>query len=204
MTKKSKLVLMLVAFFAVLTWSGIHPHDRLTWFLEISPAVGALILLALTYGRFEFTTMTYFLIMIHSMILMVGGKYTYAEVPLFNWIRDTFHTARNSYDGVGHFAQGFIPAIVTREILLRTSPLKRGKWLTFISISIVLALSALYELVEWWVSLATGSAGDSFLGTQGDVWDTQKDMGLCLLGSIVSLLILSKAHDKALTRLAKE
>lgn len=204
MTKKSKLILMLIAFFAVLTWSGIRPYDRFTWFLEISPAVGALILLALTYRRFEFTTMTYFLIMIHSMILMVGGKYTYAEVPLFNWIRDTLHTARNSYDGVGHFAQGFIPVIVSREILLRTSPLKRGKWLSFISISVVLALSAFYELVEWWVSLGTGSAGDSFLGTQGDVWDTQKDMALCLLGSIVSLIVLSKAHDKALSRLAKE
>jgi putative membrane protein len=204
MAKKSKLIFMLVIFFAVLTWSGIRPHDRLTWFLEISPAVGALILLALTYRRFEFTTMTYFLILIHSCILMVGGKYTYAEVPLFNWIRDTLHTARNSYDGVGHFAQGFIPVIVAREILLRTSPLKRGKWLSFISISVVLALSAFYELVEWWVSLGTGSAGDSFLGTQGDVWDTQKDMALCLLGSIVSLLVLSKAHDKALDRLAKE
>ena len=204
MTKKSKLILMLVIFFAVLTWSGIQPHDRFTWFLEISPAVLALILLALTYRRFEFTTMTYFLILIHCCILMVGGKYTYAEVPLFNWIRDTLHTARNSYDGVGHFAQGFIPVIVSREILLRTSPLKRGKWLSFISISVVLALSAFYELVEWWVSLGTGSAGDSFLGTQGDVWDTQKDMALCLLGSIVSLLVLSKAHDKALDRLAKE
>jgi putative membrane protein len=204
MTKKSKLILMLVIFFAVLTWSGIRPHDRLTWFLEISPAVLALILLALTYRRFEFTTMTYFLILIHSCILMVGGKYTYAEVPLFNWIRDTLHTARNSYDGVGHFAQGFIPVIVAREILLRTSPLKRGKWLSFISISVVLALSAFYELVEWWVSIGTGSAGDSFLGTQGDVWDTQKDMALCLLGSVVSLIVLSKAHDKALDRLAKE
>jgi putative membrane protein len=201
MSKKSKLLLMLVVFFAVLTWSGIHPYDRFTWLLEISPAAGALILLALTYRRFEFTTMTYFLILIHCIILMIGGKYTYAEVPLFNWLRDTYGLARNSYDGVGHFAQGFIPAIVSREILLRTSPLKRGRWLFFIAICIVLALSAFYELVEWWVSIATGSAGDSFLGTQGDVWDTQKDMGLCLLGSIVSLITLSGLHDKALAKL---
>jgi len=201
MSKKSKLLLMLVVFFAVLTWSGIHPYDRFTWLLEISPAAGALILLALTYRRFEFTTMTYFLILIHCIILMIGGKYTYAEVPLFNWLRDTYGLARNSYDGVGHFAQGFIPAIVSREILLRTSPLKRGDWLFFIAICIVLALSAFYELVEWWVSIATGSAGDSFLGTQGDVWDTQKDMGLCLLGSIVSLITLSGLHDKALAKL---
>jgi putative membrane protein len=201
MSKKSKLLLMLVVFFAVLTWSGIHPYDRFTWLLEMSPAAGALILLALTYRRFEFTTMTYFLILIHCIILMIGGKYTYAEVPLFNWLRDTYGLARNSYDGVGHFAQGFIPAIVSREILLRTSPLKRGRWLFFIAICIVLALSAFYELVEWWVSIATGSAGDSFLGTQGDVWDTQKDMGVCLLGSIVSLITLSGLHDKALAKL---
>jgi putative membrane protein len=200
MSKKSKLLLMLVVFFAVLTWSGIHPYDRFTWLLEISPAVGALILLALTYRRFEFTTMTYLLILIHCIILMIGGKYTYAEVPLFNWLRDTYGLARNSYDGVGHFAQGFIPAIVSREILLRTSPLKRGGWLFFIAICIVFALSAFYELIEWWVSIATGSAGDSFLGTQGDVWDTQKDMGLCLLGSIVSLITLSGLHDKALAK----
>lgn len=201
MNKKNKIVLMLVVFFAVLIWSGIQPFERLTWVLEVSPAVIALILLALTYRRFEFTTMSYFLILIHCIILMVGGKYTYAEVPLFNWLRDTYGLARNSYDGVGHFAQGFVPAIIAREILIRTSPLKRGGWLFFIDICIILALSAFYELVEWWVSLATGTAGDSFLGTQGDVWDTQKDMALCLIGSIVALITLSGLHDKALAKL---
>lgn len=201
MNKKNKLLLMLVVFFIVLIWSGIRPFDRLTWMLEVSPAVIALILLALTYRRFEFTTISYFLILIHCIILMVGGKYTYAEVPLFNWLRDTYGLARNSYDGIGHFAQGFVPAIVAREILIRTSPLKRGGWLFFIDICIILALSAFYELVEWWVSLATGTAGDSFLGTQGDVWDTQKDMALCLIGSIVSLITLSGVHDKALAKL---
>jgi putative membrane protein len=203
MRKQTKIVLMLVVFFAVLIWSGIQPFDRLTWMLEVSPAVGALILLAITYRRFEFTTMVYFLILIHSIILMIGGKYTYAEVPLFNWLRDTYGLARNSYDGVGHFAQGFIPAMVAREILLRCTPLKRGGWLFFIDVCIVLALSAFYELVEWWVSLGTGTAGDSFLGTQGDVWDTQKDMCLCLIGSIVALLTLSGLHDRALAKLKK-
>lgn len=201
MTKGHKLLLMLAVFFAVLVWSGVKPHDRFTWVLEVFPAVAAAILLAATYRRFEFTTMAYFLILLHSIILMVGGKYTYAEVPLFNWIRDTYYLARNSYDGVGHFAQGFIPAIVAREILLRTSPLKKGGWLFFIVVCITLALSAFYELIEWWVSLATGSAGDAFLGTQGDVWDTQKDMALCLVGSIVSLATLSRLHDRALSKL---
>ncbi len=192
---------MLVAFFAILVWSGIRPFDRLTWMLEVAPAVGALVILALTFRRFEFTTMAYFLILIHCIILMVGGKYTYAEVPLFNWIRDTYGMARNSYDGVGHFAQGFIPAIVSREILLRASPLKKGGWLFFIVVMICLGLSAFYEFVEWWVSLAVGSEGDAFLGTQGDVWDTQKDMFLCFIGSIISLLTLSSLHDRALAKL---
>src|SRR5262245_28980469 len=198
MSKQKKIVLMLIVFFAVLIWSGIQPYDRFTWMLEVLPAVGALVLLVITYRRFEFTTMVYFLILIHSIILMIGGKYTYAEVPLFSWLRDTYGLARNSYDGVGHFAQGFIPAMVAREILLRCTPLKRGGWLFFIDACIVLALSAFYEFVEWWVSIATGSAGDSFLGTHGDVWDTQKDMFLCMIGSIVSLILLSGLHDRAL------
>jgi len=203
MKKPSQLLLMLAVFFAVLIWSGIRPFDRFTWYLEVAPAVLALVVLAATYRRFQFTTMVYFLILLHCIILMVGGKYTYAEVPLFNWLRDAYGLARNSYDGVGHFAQGFIPAIVIREILLRTSPLKKGGWLPFIVICIVLAFSAFYELIEWWVSLSTGSEGDAFLGTQGDVWDTQKDMALCLLGSIVSLISLSRWHDKALAKLGQ-
>lgn len=176
----------------------IHPHDLLTWFLEAAPAFAALALLAILYRRFRFSNFVYFLIFLHSIVLLIGAHYTYAEVPLFNWIRDYFHLQRNSYDGVGHFAQGFFPAIAAREVLLRKSPLKRGAWLNFIVVCIVLAFSAFYELVEWWVSLATGSAGDAFLGTQGDVWDTQKDMGLCLLGAIISLLVLSPIHDRSM------
>ena len=191
-------VFLAVSFFVILTWSVIHPHDLFTWFLEVAPAIGAFVILAATYRKFQFTGMAYVLMWVHAIILVIGGHYTYAEMPLFNWIRDTFGLARNSYDGVGHFAQGFIPAIVAREILLRTSPLKKGKWLFVIVTSICLAISALYELGEWGVSAATGSAGDAFLGTQGDIWDTQKDMALCLLGAITALLTLSKLHNKAI------
>jgi len=200
MTPRSRNTFLLVSFFVILGWSAIKPHDYFTWFLEVLPALLALGLLVVTYRRFQFSGLTYTLMWMHSLILIVGGHYTYAEVPLFNWIRDTFGTARNSYDGVGHFAQGFFPAIIAREILLRTSPLQKGKWLSFLVVCVCLAMSAFYELIEWWVSIATGSAGDAFLGTQGDIWDTQKDMGLCLLGSILSLLTLSKLHDQSLVR----
>ncbi len=190
---------LIISFFAVLIWSVIHPHDLFTWFLEASPAIAALILLAVTYKRFRFSNLAYVLIWMHSIVLLIGAHYTYAEVPLFNWIRDTYDLKRNSYDGVGHFSQGFFPAILAREILLRKSPV-RGKWLPFIVVCIVLAFSAFYELIEWWISLATGSAGDAFLGTQGDVWDTQKDMALCLIGSILSLLLLSRLHDRSMRK----
>lgn len=192
---------LLGGFFAVMLWSVIHPHDLFTWFLEALPALAALLILALTYKRFPLSNLAYVLIFLHSIVLLVGAHYTYAEVPLFNWIRDTFHTQRNSYDGIGHFSQGFFPAIIAREILLRKTPLKRGSWLAFISICIVLAFSAFYELIEWWVALATGSKGDAFLGTQGDIWDTQKDMLLCLIGSILSILLLSRAHDRSLEKM---
>ena len=198
MQARPQLKLILILFFAALIWSGIKPHDYFTWFLEVLPVLAALAVLAFIYRRFRFTQFSYWLILLHSIVLIIGAHYTYAEVPLFNWIRDTLSLHRNSYDGVGHFSQGFFPAIIAREILLRTSPLVRGRWLSFIVVSIVLAFSAVYELVEWWISLATGSIGDAFLGTQGDIWDTQKDMALCLLGSILSLLLLSKSHDRAL------
>lgn len=202
MIQKNRLILfLLVSFFAVLIWSLIRPHDYFTWFLEAVPALGALVILFLTYSRFPLTGFAYFLIWMHALILLVGAHYTYAEVPLFNWIRDAYGLARNSYDGVGHFAQGFFPAIIAREILLRTSPLKRGKWLAFIVVSICLAFSAFYELIEWWVAIGTGTKADAFLGAQGDIWDTQKDMALCLTGSILSLLLFSRFHDKALARL---
>lgn len=192
---------LLLIFFGVLIWSAINPKDLFTWFLEVLPALIGLIVLTATYNRFRFTNLIYFLVLIHAIILIVGGHYTYAEMPLFNWIRDTFHLARNYYDRLGHFAQGFIPAIIVREILLRKSELTRGKLLSFVIISICLAISASYELIEWGVAEATGSAADAFLGTQGDVWDTQWDMFMALLGAILSLVSMSNLHNKFLKEL---
>jgi putative membrane protein len=198
--KKIHLILLGI-FFAVLIWSGINPKGYFIWSLEVFPAVIALILLLATYQRFELSMLSYVLILIHSIILMVGGHYTYAEVPLFDKIRDVLGNARNSYDGVGHFAQGFIPAIIAREILIRSMKLNHRKWLFFLSVCIPLAFSAFYELIEWWVALATGEAADAFLGAQGDPWDTQKDMALCLSGSILALILLSRAHDQSIQKL---
>jgi putative membrane protein len=190
----------LLVFLAVFTWSGISPKDRFTWLLEVFPAViGAVVLLG-TYRRFRFTTLVYVLICIHACILCVGGRYTYAEVPLFNWIRDAFGLARNHYDRVGHFAQGFVPAMVARELLLRTSPLRPGKWLSFLIICVCMAISAWYELLEWGVADATGTAADAFLGTQGDPWDTQNDMLMALIGAVTALATLSRVHNRLLVR----
>jgi putative membrane protein len=184
-----------------LVWSAIRPHNYFTWFLEVLPVfVGAALLLP-TYYTFRLTSLLYVLLAIHACILMIGGHFTYAEVPLFDWIRDTLHLARNHYDRVGHFAQGFVPFILTREILIRRSPLRPGKWLNFLSIAVCLAFSAFYELVEWGTAVATGEAATAFLGTQGDPWDTQWDMFMALVGACVSMATLSRAHDKALGRL---
>lgn len=161
--------------------------------------VAAVVLVA-TYWRFRFTTLVYVLIWIHAIILMLGGHWTYAEMPLFNWIRDHFGLARNYYDRVGHLAQGFVPAMVARELLLRTSPLVRGKWLTTIVICICLAISAVYELIEWATAMAVGESADKFLATQGDVWDTQWDMFCALCGASAALLLLSRAHGRALAQ----
>ncbi|AFQ44743.1 DUF2238 domain-containing protein [Desulfosporosinus meridiei] len=191
---------LLVIFFAVLIWSVINPKDLFTWFLEVFPALIGLSVVTLTYNRFRLTNLVYFLILVHAIILIVGGHYTYAEMPIFNWLRDAFHLARNYYDRLGHFAQGFIPAIIVREILVRKSALKRGKLLSFLIISICLAISASYELIEWGVAEATGSAADAFLGTQGDVWDTQWDMFMALLGAIMALASMSNLHDKFLKK----
>ena len=191
-------VLLLVAFLLVLAWSGIHPHDRFTWVLEVAPAVvGACVLMAI-YSRFRFTTLVYVLICFHAIVLCIGGRYTYAEVPLFNWLRDALDLSRNHYDRLGHFVQGFVPALIVREILLRTSPLKPGKWLAFLVVCVCLAISAFYELIEWRVAAATGTAAEAFLGTQGDVWDSQWDMSLAMTGAIIALVLLSGVHDRAL------
>lgn len=182
-------------------WSGIHPHDYFTWMLEVMPVFIAVPVLLFTRERFPLTPLTYTLIAIHATILMVGGHYTYAEVPWFNWLRDTFELSRNHYDRLGHLAQGFVPAIITREILLRTTALARGKMLFFLVVCVCLAISASYELVEWMVADLSGSDAVAFLATQGDVWDTQKDMLMALIGSILALSMLSRIHDQQLQRL---
>ncbi len=192
---------LLFATLGVLAWSGIDPHDYFTWLLEVIPVLIALPLLIATRKAFPLTPLVYVLIALHCTILMVCGHYTYAEVPLFNWLRDTFDLARNHYDRVGHFAQGLVPALVTREILLRCTPLQRGKMLFFLVVCVCLAISATYELIEWGVAEASGSDAVAFLATQGDIWDTQKDMALALLGSIVGQLGLARLHDRQLRAL---
>ena len=200
--KRSHLAVLTLVLMC-LVWSAIRPHDYFTWFLEVAPVfIGAALILP-TYYTFRLTTLLYVLLAIHACILMIGGHFTYAEVPLFNWLRDHYHLTRNHYDRVGHFAQGFVPAILTRELLIRRSPLSQGKWLNFLSFSVCLAFSAFYELIEWWAALASGDASAAFLGTQGDPWDTQWDMFLALVGASISLILLSRFHDRALARLLR-
>jgi len=191
----------IVIFSAVLIWSGIGPHDYPTWLLEVVPAIIAAAVLWFTRERFPLTRLTYILILIHCIILMVGGHYTYAEVPLGDWIKDAFDQTRNNYDKLGHFAQGFVPAIVAREILIRKNVVNYPGWRDFLIVCVCLAISAFYELIEWWVALLSAEAADSFLGTQGYIWDTQSDMWLALLGAISALVLLSRLHDKQLRAL---
>ena len=188
-------VLWVVIYLLGLVWSGIHPKDQLTWLLEVSPAIIAAVLMAATYKRFTLTPMLYFLILCHCLILMVGGHYTYAEVPLFDGL---WGAERNNFDKLGHFFQGFVPALAAREILIRNEVLGRGMWLNTFVISVCLAFSAFYELIEWWVAVLIGQDADAFLGTQGYSWDTQSDMALALLGALLALMLLSKTHDKQL------
>ena len=191
----------LAIFFAVLIWSGINPKGYFIWLLEVFPALLGLVLLIYTRKRFEFTKLGYILILIHCIILMIGGHYTYAEVPLFNWIRDAFELQRNNYDKIGHLAQGFIPAIVAREILIRNNAVNGKRWLIFFVLSICLAISAFYELLEWWVAELSGESADAFLSTQGYIWDTQSDMFLALIGAVSALVLLSRIHDRQLKRM---
>lgn len=188
----------MIIFLAVLVWSGINPKDQLTWFLEVLPAVIGAALVALTYKRFPLTPMLSLLILLHCIVLMVGGHYTYAEVPLFDGL---FGSERNNYDKVGHFFQGFVPALLAREILIRKQVVNGTYWRNYIIVSIVLAFSAFYELIEWWVALLSGEDAMAFLGTQGYVWDTQSDMAWALSAAILSLAVLSKWHDAQLTKL---
>ena len=186
---------------AALIVSGLAPYDRTTWWLEVFPVLFAAPVLALTARRFPLTPLTYTLLGIHALILIVGGHYTYARVPLGFWLQDALGLARNDYDRLGHFVQGFVPAILIREILLRTSPLRPGRWLFVIVTAMCLAFSACYELFEWWSALAGGHAADAFLGTQGDVWDTQWDMFCALVGAITAQLLLARIHDRSLAKL---
>ena len=185
-------------FFVVLIWSAIYPEDYFTWALEVMPALIGFIVLALTYKKFKLTGLTYVLILVHCIILMIGGHYTYAKVPFFDWIKDFFDLSRNNYDKVGHFVQGFIPAIIAREVFVRKNVIKTRAWLNFLVVCFCLALSAFYELIEWWVAELSGESAESFLGTQGYIWDTQSDMALALIGSIIALIFLYKIHDRQL------
>lgn len=192
----------LTVYCLVLLWSGINPKDTFTWGLEVAPAVIGLVALAVTRRRFPLTGLAYTLILLHCVILMVGGHYTYAEVPLFDHLADLFGWQRNNYDKVGHFAQGFIPALIAREVLIRRKVVNGNRWLQVMVVSMCLAISALYELLEWWVALFSGESAEAFLGTQGYVWDTQSDMGLAFLGAVVALATLGRLHDRQLLKVA--
>lgn len=194
------IYVMLAVFFGTLLWSITNPKEGFTCFLEIIPAIIGVLILASTFKKFRFTDFTYFLILMHCIILFVGGHYTYAEVPLFDYIREVFHQSRNNYDKVGHFAQGLIPAMIIRELFIRKKVIGNPSFFNFIIVSICLAISAAYEWIEWWVSLATGDGGDAFLGTQGYVWDTQSDMLFATIGAMVGLILFSKIQDKQLEK----
>lgn len=193
----------LIIFFAVLIWSGINPKENFTWFLEVLPAIIGIIILAFTHKNFPLTPLLYWLILFHCIVLMVGGHYTYAEVPLFDWLKDSFDLSRNNYDKVGHFTQGFVPAIIARELFIRKNVVNGLWWRRYLVVSVCLAFSAFYELIEWFVAIMSAEDAVAFLGTQGYVWDTQSDMGWALIGSIVALIVLSKFHDGQIAKLNK-
>lgn len=195
--------LLVVIALAVLVWSGIQPHDRLTWWLEVAPVLLAAPVLFMTGARFPLTALAYRLIFAHSLILMIGGHYTYERVPLGEWARDLLSLERNHYDRLGHFTQGFVPAIIAREILLRKSPLPPGGWLFFLTAAVCLAISAAFEFVEWGAATMLGQSADAYLATQGDVWDTQWDMLCALLGALSALVLLGRRHDREIRAMAR-
>ena len=195
-------VWLLLSLCLVFLWSLIDCFDFFTWVLEAMPVIIGVAILAAVYKKFPLTNLAYVLIWIHAIILLIGAHYTYSRMPLFNWLRDALELSRNHYDRLGHVAQGFVPAIIAREVLLRKSPLQKGKWLFFIVICICLAISAFYELLEWLTAVTSADHATAFLATQGDVWDTQKDMALCLIGALAAMLTLSRWHDRALQNLA--
>ena len=192
---------MLLAAALLLVASGIAPKDRFTWLLEVVPALIAAPILVLTYARFAFTDMVYALLLVHASILMLGGHYTYAEVPLGFWMQKAFHLARNDYDRIGHFAQGFVPALVVREVVVRRRIVRGAGWTFFFALSVCGAVTALYEIVEWLTAVSTSGGATAFLGTQGDPWDTQEDMATCFVGALTALVFFSRLHDRAIARL---
>lgn len=201
-TSNATLTVLIVAWLIGLVWSGWAPHDRITWWMEVAPCFIALALLWRTRDSFVLTNMVYWLILIHGLILIVGGSYTYARVPLGFWMQEWFGFTRNNYDKIGHFAQGFIPAMVARELLIRKFTITRRGLVAFLSIAICLGFSAFYELIEWWSALIMGQGAAEFLGTQGDIWDTQSDMFFALIGAISALLLLSRWHDRQMAALS--
>ncbi|MFW2373804.1 MAG: DUF2238 domain-containing protein [Gammaproteobacteria bacterium] len=193
--------LWIASFFLVFFWSAIQPKDYYTWLLEVLPAILGILVLAVTYQSFRLTPLVYVLILIHCIVLMVGGHYTYAEVPFFDGFPEFLDAERNNYDKLGHIAQGFVPVMIAREIAIRHNIFNSHAWRDFFMVCFVLALSALYELIEWWVALASDEAAESFLGTQGYVWDTQSDMFMALIGALLALVLLSRYHNRQLSSL---
>lgn len=200
-TRSSHLALLCIVTI-VFCWSGWGPYDRFTWWLEIAPGLAGIIILLTTYRRFQLTTLCYGLIALHICVLCVGGHYTYARVPAFDWLRPIFGWQRNHFDRLGHFMQGFVPAMIAREVFIRFNILNRKKWIPFLVVSVCLAISAFYELIEWWTAIMSGSASNDFIGSQGDVWDTQEDMLFALIGAVCAVLLLSYFHDRAIRNLA--
>jgi len=200
---RSSHLALLILVGIVVCWSGWRPYDRFTWWLETTPGLVGLVILLVTYRRFPLTSLCYTLIALHICVLCVGGHYTYARVPAFDWLRETFGWHRNHYDRLGHFMQGFVPAVIAREVIVRLGVVNRKRWIPFLIVSVCLAISAFYELVEWWTALLSGSAANDFLGSQGDVWDTQSDMCLALIGAVCALLFVSSLHDRALRKIQR-
>jgi putative membrane protein len=200
MKKDLKYWILITLFFIGLIWSGIKPHDYFTWILEVFPGILGFMALVLTYRQFQFTYLTYSLILIHCYILFVGGHYTYAEVPLFDWIKEVFHQSRNNYDKVGHFAQGFVPAMIIRELFVRKKIVRKGPWTGFLTVCVCLSISAFYEFIEWFIAIVSGQSAEAFLGTQGYVWDTQSDMLFATIGAICMVILISKIQDKQIDK----
>ncbi len=191
-----KYYLLILIFFIGLTVSAINPHDYFTWLLEVFPAIIGFFVLLFTFKSFKFSYITYIFILIHCYILFIGGHYTYAKVPLFEWIKEAFHQSRNNYDKVGHFIQGFVPAMIARELYIRKQVVRKGAWLSFLTVCTCVTISVLYEFLEWFVAIASGESAESFLGTQGYVWDTQSDMLYAMIGAVCMVVFLGKIQDK--------